>query len=71
MASDHVVVDPFDRKAIADRLRHASKVLFDLEADGREVYIFKTKDGAEASAELMRLAELAADLLDPKKRGER
>lgn len=61
------MTDPHEptNREVAARLRHASRVLFDLEAAGRECYVFKTKDGAEASAELMRLAELAADRLDP------
>jgi hypothetical protein len=50
---------------VARRLRFAMEVLNRHESTTGDGPVCKTKDCAEAVAELMRLAEYAADYLDP------
>lgn len=58
--SDNEHLEP---KWVASRLRFAMKVLDSLPEDQQP--LCTTKDAAEAVAELMRLAECAADMIDP------
>lgn len=57
-------IDP-SREQVASRLRFAMEVLNRHESTTGDGPVCKTKDCAEAVAELMRLAEYAADYLDP------